>query len=212
MVAVIADAELVELFVQATVELISFALNGSGGIHSRTSSQNAIASTASGALVMSSHTTATATENRSHSKQQSQTNPTGREIANTSSDPIQSNFFYKDEAAPDVWPPVNDARLHHLVVESQQYGGVCDISAQWHMCLVWILQLRTQCGLRGVKVSELMGSELLLTMCGENSLSEEWGEMYTSTYAGVDSQIDNKDGKQMHTAYCLLQILHIILI
>jgi hypothetical protein len=194
LVAVIADSELVEIFVQSAVELISFALNGSNGLFSSRSASHATVSsthsiTTTSTTTASAHTGSGTSSGPMHPSHQMQP-----QTLPVSSSPSQT-FFYKDEVAPDIWPPPNDARLQHLVLESQQYGGVCDLASQWHMCLLWVLQLRTQCGLRGVKVSELIGEELLLTMCGEESLSTEWGEMYTATYADGNEMKEHSDGE-----------------
>lgn len=91
---------------------------------------------------------------------------------------------FEDETYPTTWPPATDPKLDHLMKEfqflSQARQGISDVSAKWHMGLLWALQLRTQCSLRGVKISELFGSKLLKTMCLSDSLSSWWPHVENS--------------------------------
>ena len=61
-----------------------------------------------------------------------------------------------------------------MIKAFQNHSGIGDVAARWHMGLLWVLQLRTQCALRGVKISELFGHKLLKTMCQSDSLSLIW--------------------------------------
>lgn len=70
-----------------------------------------------------------------------------------------------DERNPDVWPPCIDPKLSTVVKKFQLAGGIKDKVVRLHLCLMWALLLRTQCGLRGVKPSQLFGSKLLQVMC-----------------------------------------------
>jgi hypothetical protein len=104
--------------------------------------------------------------------------PPSTKATNTSQLSVSLSADYEDESNPAIWPPANDPKLTAMMKGFQSHstsgGGVSDVSAKWHMGLLWVLQLRTQCSLRGVKISELFGSKLLKTMCLPDSLSPLW--------------------------------------
>ena len=46
-----------------------------------------------------------------------------------------------------------------------------------HMALLYSLQLRTQCGLRGIKISEIFGTKTVSMMCIKDSLIKKSTEI-----------------------------------
>jgi hypothetical protein len=161
---VMADPELVETLVQSVIELITFCLQG-------TASSFASASSGSGSGGISSK------QQLIPVKSSAVTSVAVPSVAVTVTE-------CEDETYPVTWPPVNDPKLTNLMEEFQSFSnagqGISDVSARWHMGLLWALQLRTQCSLRGVKISELFGSKLLKTMCLSDSLSPLWPHLESS--------------------------------
>ena len=68
--------------------------------------------------------------------------------------------IYSDECGPEIWPPLHDARILAIIRNSTS-GSEED--AKWTICLLYVLQMRAQYGLRGVKPSELFGKDFLST-------------------------------------------------
>jgi hypothetical protein len=100
---------------------------------------------------------------------------------------------YMDEDTPEVWPPGTDLKLTAAVKRFQIAGGVSDGAAKLHLCLLWVLQLRTQCGLRGIKPSELFGKNYLATMCQslENEVKTDLGT-WTKSHLELPSNSGSK--------------------
>jgi hypothetical protein len=121
-------------------------------------------------------------------KPQTKPNATSAVSSSVPSSSSSLSTGYEDEFNPSVWPPANDPKLTTMMKGFQTHstsgGGVSDVSARWHMGLLWVLQLRTQCSLRGVKISELFGSKLLKTMCLSDSLSPLWPHLENPHHGG----------------------------
>ena len=158
-----ADVELVEPFVHAVLELLSFVMNAT------------TATTHSSKV----HTPSLPTPAPPHPRDSRDLHTL---TASTQDDTPTSSavcYLQPEEVSPVVWPPCTDPRLQQLITALQHTGGgVSESACRWHMCLLWVLQLRTQCGLRGVKTSELMGEVLLQSMCAPESLCVSWSDMY----------------------------------
>lgn len=125
----------------------------------------------------------------------------------------QSLALFEDESNPTIWPPTNDPKLTTMVKDFQSQShsrGINEVSAKWHMGLLWVLQLRTQCSLRGVKVSELFGSKLLKTMCLNDSLTSHWPHLENSLADGGKNRehalslvSDDDFQSEIEGSYCL---------
>lgn len=74
--------------------------------------------------------------------------------------PLAEADVYYDECGPEIWPPLHDARILAMIRNS---AGGSEDDAKWTICLLYVLQMRAQYGLRGVKPSELFGREFLGT-------------------------------------------------
>jgi hypothetical protein len=163
---VMADPELVETLVQSVIEFITFCLQGIAS-SSNTSTFTSFASSKQHLIPLKPSSSPATTGG---------TGTGGGDAA--SSVGVGMTIDCEDENYPTTWPPANDPKLTHLMKEFQSLSnagqGISDISSKWHMGLLWALQLRTQCSLRGVKISELFGSKLLKTMCLSDSLGPLW--------------------------------------
>ena len=83
-----------------------------------------------------------------------------------------STLDYQDEKGTlSSWPPTQDQKLGVLVRRFREKNGTFAEACKHHMALLWVLQLRTQCGLRGAKLSELFGASCLKAFVGQTSLN-----------------------------------------
>lgn len=70
----------------------------------------------------------------------------------------------------DIWPPILDTRLIKMQNKFIGRGGVAMTTINAHMALLCVLQLRVECGLRGIRPSMLFGRENILVLCSRSSL------------------------------------------
>lgn len=64
-----------------------------------------------------------------------------------------------------IWPPVLDTRLARLQKKFHQRGGVRMLIIDAHLALLCVLQLRAECGLRGIRPSRLFGAKMVSSLC-----------------------------------------------
>jgi hypothetical protein len=76
------------------------------------------------------------------------------------------------EFISDMWPSINDIRIMKLQKRFQARGGVSMSTVDAHMALLCVLQLRSECGLRGIRPSELFGERILSLLCTRNLFSD----------------------------------------
>lgn len=104
-----------------------------------------------------------------------------------SSEPRGAGVF---TAAPEKdWPPVEDARISRLRKKFCARGGIPMLTVDAHLALLCVLQLRSECGLRGIRPSRLFGGDLISLLCARGIL------------ASVDADLDmNKAGPDSERA------------
>lgn len=86
----------------------------------------------------------------------------------TSAAAAELNSF-EDEEVESIWPSTTDKRLCRTY--NFFYDREHKISAQWseaivkaHISILWVMQLRFQCGLRGIKPVKVLGSSVLSSL------------------------------------------------
>lgn len=70
-----------------------------------------------------------------------------------------------------VWPSIEDFRLLYLTKKFVSRGGVLMLTIESHLALFCVLQLRSECGLRGIRPSKLFGNEIINCLCRVGVLS-----------------------------------------
>jgi hypothetical protein len=68
-----------------------------------------------------------------------------------------ATIFSADELK-SIWPNVHDKNITKLYQEYQQILPINNELLKQHLAQIWILQLRLQCTLRGVRPSQILGS------------------------------------------------------
>lgn len=69
-----------------------------------------------------------------------------------------------------IWPPTDDLRLNRLRRKYCARGGVLISTIDAHLALLCVLQLRTTCGLRGIRPSRLFGCDVIASLCSRGTL------------------------------------------
>jgi hypothetical protein len=72
----------------------------------------------------------------------------------------------------EAWPLLRDAKLDRCCSEFRARPGVSLSTVESHIALFIVLQLRGECGLRGVRPSQLLGQEVLGGLCCEGVLKD----------------------------------------
>lgn len=72
----------------------------------------------------------------------------------------------------DVWPLLRDAKLDRCCNEFKARPGVSVSTVDSHIALFIVLQLRGECGLRGVRPSQLLGIQVLGSLCCDGVLKD----------------------------------------
>lgn len=101
--------------------------------------------------------------------------------------------YYEDEIPKKIWPVSRDSQLTALQESFEKEVS----TLQWnkrllniYMSVLWVLLLRRQCGLRGVKPTELLGENVLsfldstipLSSIDQNHFTEEQTELSTALH------------------------------
>ena len=106
---------------------------------------------------------------------------------------------FHDEAAAPVWPSQEDAFLNRLLVKyAQEVNGDSRRAALWtaaavaeQVGMLWVMHLRSLCALRGVKPTEVLGSDVLLRLRGFEKRWCLFGFDTEEASQGVDLSIYN---------------------
>lgn len=115
---------------------------------------------------------------------------------------------YEDESLPAVWPPGIDVKLTSAV-KNFQMVGISEGAAKWHLCLLLVLQLRTQCGLRGIKPSALFSSSFLANACqhvdstGDSYRLGVWTRAEDGGHTGESGQSESGDLRRIREEFIL---------
>ncbi len=75
------------------------------------------------------------------------------------------------QTGADVWPPLTDAKITALSKRFRSRGGVSASLVEAHIALMCVLQLRAECGLRGIRPSQLIGADILSSLCTTGVIS-----------------------------------------
>ena len=149
LVVVMAEAKMSEQFVRACIELLSATLKTiEGSNHSHEEHSEMLSSDVY--------------RRRSNTTSTTHQTPYNRMSLRAAED---------EEDELKCWPGIQDEKLRSLVCDYCQRGGTHDMAVRQHMAFLRVLQLRTQCGLRGVKLSQLYGSSLHDSLVNRDSLS-----------------------------------------
>ena len=70
-----------------------------------------------------------------------------------------------------MWPPLTDAKITALSKRFRSRGGVSASLVEAHIALMCVLQLRAECGLRGIRPSQLIGADILSALCTTGVIS-----------------------------------------
>ncbi len=149
-----ADIGLLKTFVRASVEILRFVQDGA----------TTAAAAASGSLAsegLSSSSGAARTNGSKHSAQ-NLVAAVPKLPSASGKDPALSAAA--DEGALSMWPATGDSQLGLMYGAFYCPAGLRVWSPallQAHISILWVLQLRFQCGLRGIKPSRILGHSVL---------------------------------------------------
>ena len=83
--------------------------------------------------------------------------------------PAGEQTAFEDEEVDSIWPSTTDKRLCRLY--NYFYDREHKINSQWseamvkaHISILWVMQLRFQCGLRGIKPIKVLGTGILSSL------------------------------------------------
>ena len=93
--------------------------------------------------------------------------------------------------ADAVWPTVGDARLLRLRKKFCVRGGVPMLTIDAHLALLCVLQLRAECGLRGIRPSRLFGVDMTDILCSRGVLGNLDAHIDMNVVAGSDENEEN---------------------
>lgn len=135
--------------------------------------------------------------------------PTALPLKNSATDPYNQDTVSMESGA---WPSVTDSWL--TAQYEKFYGGLihsagrnsiavgsdlCSVaSVQAHVSLLWVLQLRFQCGLRGIKPSRVLGRATL-----------EIVERCHSSASGEPVSVDCRDLRMEFLDQCLRRLISV---
>ena len=102
--------------------------------------------------------------------------------------------------AASNWPPLEDTRLANLCKKFCAKGGIPLLTIDAHLALFCVLQLRSECGLRGIRPSRLFGYDIVSLLCRRGILGNTRIEIEMNrsnddkkTVDGVSADIDPAD-------------------
>ena len=207
LVVVLADTDLAEQFVHACLELLTATLLSSDDlappfIPSSKGELSSKANTSPATRSRAPSVSASAgTRHRSNT-----TTSTGSACHNAYN--YMSPLAFKDESNDLTdWPDIQDTKLTLLVRQFRAQGGCSVEAVRQNMALLWVLQLRAQCGLRGVKLSELYGSSMLSAFMTESSLDCAGGQGHTTSSSSSTSVSELSFSAQLHLQQTQLEAL-----